>query len=77
VDALPDEIVVENVVVEDDLDANFGHQEVDFECLSMGSEEDPVLLTSSGDRVNGDCTKNSDWRGLFNSDCIRLSIVFC
>jgi hypothetical protein len=48
VDALPDEIVVENVVVEDDLDANFGHQEVDFECLSMGLEEDPVLLTSSG-----------------------------
>jgi hypothetical protein len=64
---LPDEFEEGKDNEDDGIDDEIGNQEVDFECISMGSEEESVLLEGLGDSSGGDCVKNSDWRGLFIS----------
>jgi hypothetical protein len=66
----PNEIVVEAINVETEDDGSVqGHHEVDFECLSMGSDEDDVPPIVSGEAPKVfPCTKGSDWRGLFHLD---------
>jgi hypothetical protein len=64
----PNEIVVENDIVNDEIEVEFKNQEVDFDCISMGSEEDPVLPMLREDGIDVNCARNSDWRGLFNSN---------
>lgn len=66
-DVLPDEILVDDIV-NDEIKVIMENHKVDFDCISMGAEEDPILPMCRGDDNDGDCVKKADWRGLFNSD---------
>jgi hypothetical protein len=53
VDVLPNDILVDNDIENDEIEVIMENHEIDFDCISMGAGEDPVFV---------------DWRGLFNSD---------
>jgi hypothetical protein len=69
-DSVPVEDVVEEIIANHDVDDSVhDHQEIEVECLSMGSAEDDCHPTVKVDTpMVLPCTKGSDWKGLFKSN---------